>query len=199
MVLGKVRPKISIHAPAWGATAAPQLPRPCRCHFNPRSRVGSDLLTMMWTFVPTTFQSTLPRGERRARRYMAIKQGAFQSTLPRGERPMASTIWLNASVFQSTLPRGERPGNFGSVWPLCWISIHAPAWGATFRSGVLLKIRCISIHAPAWGATYEVQADHVWFVISIHAPAWGATRKWSTTLIMLGDFNPRSRVGSDPC
>ena len=35
----------------------------------------------------------------------------------------------------------------------------------------------ISIHAPAWGATYQFFATSVSDSISIHAPAWGATAK----------------------
>ena len=79
-----------------------------------------------------------------------------------------------------------------------FVSIHAPAWGATTRAlgcrptenrfqsthprGVRLAHRfdgrkdpLVSIHAPAWGATRmwnrRVKEDYV----SIHAPAWGAT------------------------
>ena len=55
------------------------------------------------------------------------------------------------------------------------ISIHAPAWGATFRHFVRHRRDDISIHAPAWGATlgyFQVVRDSD---ISIHAPAWGAT------------------------
>ena len=34
--------RVSIHAPAWGATIDPADVRPGRSRFNPRSRVGSD-------------------------------------------------------------------------------------------------------------------------------------------------------------
>ena len=33
----------------------------------------------------------------------------------------------------------------------------------------------VSIHAPAWGATYKYIEDGKTLVVSIHAPAWGAT------------------------
>ena len=36
-------------------------------------------------------------------------------------------------------------------------------------------IRIISIHAPAWGATFKRQDEPRAETISIHAPAWGAT------------------------
>ena len=55
---------ISIHTPAWGATAD---------RYRPTDYVEE-------------FQSTLPRGERRQRRNVLRLKGEFQSTLPRGER-----------------------------------------------------------------------------------------------------------------
>jgi hypothetical protein len=33
----------------------------------------------------------------------------------------------------------------------------------------------VSIHAPAWGATFEGAAKNPVYAVSIHAPAWGAT------------------------
>ena len=82
---------------------------------------------------------------------------------------------MQAYLFQSTLPRGERPGSPGNITPKTYISIHAPAWGATGLADVAGLISKISIHAPAWGAT----------VIDI--------KPWASDK----DFNPRSRVGSD--
>ena len=55
--------KISIHAPARGATCQP----PILC-------------------VQYKFQSTLPRGERLSRHFSTLSILTFQSTLPRGER-----------------------------------------------------------------------------------------------------------------
>ena len=57
--------------------------------------------------------------------------------------------------FQSTLPRGER---------------------LVFNQHRDLQ-RNISIHAPAWGATWCTDHRHARWSISIHAPAWGATAK----------------------
>ena len=81
--------------------------------------------------------------------------------------------------------------------PINLISIHAPAWGATYfetpktessahfnpRARVGRDLRAlkaaqakdISIHAPAWGATGDYGDERGGAVISIHAPAWGAT------------------------
>ena len=57
-------------------------------------------------------------------------------------------------LFQSTLPQGERQARLLSKIILSFISIHAPARGATTLP-FFSNIACgISIHAPARGATY---------------------------------------------
>ena len=80
--------------------------------------------------------------------------------------------------------------------PSC-VSIHAPAWGATFLRFPSSSTSDVSIHAPAWGATDERAVNKSYFqfqstpphggrrggavhgrhpgAVSIHAPAWGAT------------------------
>ena len=55
------------------------------------------------------------------------------------------------------------------------ISIHAPAKGATWVQSIALKEEDISIHAPAKGATFPAVEKH----------------------LVSGNFNPRSREGSD--
>ena len=123
--------------------------------FNPRSRVGSDGVSSIGNFILGQFQSTLPRGERQNRIIMTtIKKGfnprsrvgsdsvklydiiyeaGVQSTLPRGERRARERIGNDITMFQSTLPRGERPDYIATADKSTWVSIHAPAWGATRR------------------------------------------------------------------
>ena len=55
------------------------------------------------------------------------------------------------------------------------ISIHAPARGATTTDSIALQSEVISIHAPARGATCTPCGRLVNANISIHAPARGAT------------------------
>ena len=124
---------ISIHAPAWGATAEINN-RPCakvfqstpphgerrmalcrekgRVHFNPRPRMGSDP-ACPWS--------------------MAVLR-AFQSTLPHGERQVSIIDGASSGLFQSTLPHGERLDFPLFVFKVHTISIHAPAWGATAKT-----------------------------------------------------------------
>ena len=122
--------KISIHAPARGATATASVGFARFVNFNPRSREGSDdqlaktiddankisihapargatglFLHSTWR---SGFQSTLPRGERHPLINIHIIAHGFQSTLPRGERRIFRTFSNSFFVFQSTLPRGER-------------------------------------------------------------------------------------------
>ena len=57
--------------------------------FNPRLRVGGDLIISSGPFSPTQFQSTPPRGRRRLSRRASCWPNQFQSTPPRGRRPAA--------------------------------------------------------------------------------------------------------------
>ena len=54
---------VSIHAPTWGATWRHRCSSRTSEGFNPRSHMGSDLLNSIGRMFET-FQSTLPHGER---------------------------------------------------------------------------------------------------------------------------------------
>ena len=125
---------VSIHAPARGAT------------LHHRRTVRSMQM----------FQSTRPRGARRATARPIGKTQLFQSTRPRGARrhvaqPSTNVIvvsihapargatrsWPPLAIgfrrFQSTRPRGARPVQRGILPGCLRVSIHAPARGATVR------------------------------------------------------------------
>ena len=199
LVTGAGDGMVSIHAPAWGATFGNNaedavrkwfqsthprgvrlvitLPPPARGpSFNPRTRVGCDLLRRgliglirvsihapawgatgrihtigaasdvsihapAWGATPTLqlsirqimFQSTHPRGVRpHLGRFDIWQLLMFQSTHPRGVRPLAAFITPPSLVgFQSTHPRGVRRGKQDKRLEKVEVSIHAPAWGAT--------------------------------------------------------------------
>ncbi len=78
-------------------------------------------------------------------------------------------------VFQSTLLREERHDSVKKGLVDKWISIHAPARGATEQTVLHGNKRDISIHAPARGATQLRIIIQGSVEISIHAPARGAT------------------------
>ena len=88
---------------------------------------------------------------------------------------MGAGMRRNSSIFQSTLPQGERLFGIYSRQRYCFISIHAPARGATVQTNLYGQIAYISIHAPARGATFVIADIRRYNLISIHAPARGAT------------------------
>src|SRR5690606_29453124 len=104
-----------------------------------------------------------------------LSSSGFQSTLPHGERRSRSKRISKTKKFQSTLPHGERLDATDSSSLISFISIHAPARGATM----------FSVDARRAGS------------ISIHAPARGATTDSSNVISFDTYFNPRSRTGSD--
>ena len=78
--------KVSIHAPVWGATHFGILRQRNILCFNPRSRMGSDLLTVapgdsIFSFNP---RSRMGSDHKDSNRFFS--QFVFQSTLPHGER-----------------------------------------------------------------------------------------------------------------
>ena len=162
--------------------------------FNPRSRVGSDFRSI-GDVTMTRFQSTLPRGERQAREpsyvrlSVSIHAPAWGANRMGDGRGVHLTVSIHAPAggaarqdggagthprFQSTLPRGERLEAGIWSWRL-YVSIHAPAWGATCRG------QCSIILDDCFNPRSRVGSD--------------MPRPKSGTLAV--GFNPRSRVGSD--
>ena len=122
-------------------------------------------------------------------------------------------MWLltfSSSQFQSTRPREARLCLGADEHIVTWVSIHAPAGGATcflvfnmtslkfqstrprearlHTSDVLAQRLVVSIHAPAGGATFGDAELSQTFGVSIHAPAGGATVPALTTLSLLQEF-----------
>ena len=103
---------ISIHAPAWGATDQSQGCRCDRADFNPRTRMGCDIVVF---FHIRQIRHFNPR----------TRMGCDTTTHMCG---------IIKTIFQSTHPHGVRPLNGYYIDKDSIISIHAPAWGAT-RAG----------------------------------------------------------------
>jgi hypothetical protein len=170
---------ISIHAPAWGATRGKkhQIHDTIR-DFNPRSRMGSDTTFPQRMSLPGNFNPRSRMGSDQSTakctdktQHISIHAPAwgatllimryhllpiFQSTLPHGERPVNGQADWENEEFQSTLPHGERRRSLRLILQQEEISIHAPAWGATYRASGEYIYQLISIHAPAWGATLKL-------------------------------------------
>ena len=167
--------KISIHAPAWGATSSRATSSAPATYYNPRSRMGSDSSrcspgTASNDFNPRSRMGSDPASPPRSR------EGIYFN--PRSRMGSDGVIGLKLTLherFQSTLPHGERPPLYLRPLQAQAISIHAPAWGATTalqRSFINILFQSTLPHGERLTG---VCGHDVGPWISIHAPAWGAT------------------------
>ena len=124
--------RVSIHAPARGATHRGRDHGDHELRFNPRSRAGSDEATVLVGVGEEVSIHAPARGATTTSQHRKHRN-RFQSTLPRGERPSEEALSIRGITFQSTLPRGERL-TLGNDMEVAYVSIHAPARGATPRS-----------------------------------------------------------------
>ena len=125
-----------------------------QANFNPRSRMGSDRYNNMKPVIITTFQSTLPHGERPSAYYHQDIHRNFNPRPPHGERPLSKPIIIPCSTFQST----------------------PPAWGATTLKSRIRGNHTISIHAPRMGSdNLKYFCEHCQNQFQSTLPAWGAT------------------------
>ncbi len=188
---------ISIHAPAEGATRNPDAVFLRLTYFNPRSRGGNDESNLQSSFVLNYFNPRSRGGSDIAVRFTCTSISGFQSTLPRRERQIDHAERQYIERFQSTLPRRERRQLVAGRAVGGHISIHAPAEGATYETGItysdLSHFNPRSRGGSDIGSFYEnginnnfnprsrggsdflAQKKHPPQKISIHAPAEGAT------------------------
>ena len=122
--------------------------------FNPRTRMGCDINPTLST-ITKGFQSTHPHGVRHAKPcYLCPVNSVFQSTHTHGVRlddpedeegtwrfnprtrmgcdTQDDATYSASFEFQSTHPHGVRLGLGGKKAEVKVVSIHAPAWGATY-------------------------------------------------------------------
>ena len=104
-----------------------------RNSFNPRARGGRDRAALSSVHYLALFQSTRPRGARHENDNMTVRAFMFQSTRPRGARRLRHGCYWLGYLFQSTRPRGARLGAAITAMMDDYVSIHAPAGGATFH------------------------------------------------------------------
>ncbi len=143
--------RVSIHAPAWGATTIVRLMR-----------------------INIRFQSTPPHGGRPCGLSMMNDSRKFQSTPPHGGRrrwclPRPTSMRFNPR------PRMGGDDSLRQLQERIKVSIHAPAWGATTRSPARSGATISFNPRPRMGG--DRTRWHTWRGrhVSIHAPAWGAT------------------------
>ena len=146
---------VSIHAPAWGATNS-------ICPLSMRS---------------STFQSTRPRGARPIGKSSGhITCSCFNPRARVGRDHQRRKPPLNRMGFQSTRPRGARLSHLSEPLYSAYVSIHAPAWGATSGSrSRRTPDRSFNPRARVGRDTMNLKRVSIPHLVSIHAPAWGAT------------------------
>ena len=188
---------VSIHAPAWGATAAYWPAGGLYQGFNPRTRVGCDVHIGLDAGNELLFQSTHPRGVRRA-------------------APMLTSCAVGVSIHAPAW--GATPAH--TVLIIGYeVSIHAPAWGATLKfselhphpvefqsthpRGVRLAAMSTSTRAPLFQSTHPRGVRHVPPVPFPPRPRFNPRTRVGCDLHQSRSrdhhhrFNPRTRVGCD--
>ena len=188
---------VSIHAPAWGATGKRRWRKEKLNGFNPRARVGRDRCNYQVMGRQRCFNPRARVGRDSCAHAPLHCRCGFQSTRPRGARLLSALTLMLSLVFQSTRPRGARRAKVVITYTAGYVSIHAPAWGATpfdrlgffklvFQStrprGARLKMTNKTGAASVFQSTRPRGARHNaknrparYHTVSIHAPAWGAT------------------------
>jgi len=169
-----VNEPVSIHAPAWGATGILRGRLWGVYSFNPRARVGRDLAEHGQIVSVVGFN---PRARVGRDPYKGLCRTILYSFNPRARVGRDGAVAIRLGGLAGFNPRARVGRDFllRVAAACCSVSIHAPAWGATWR-------RC------------KVWCDkHV----SIHAPAWGATKMIERIQDKICCFNPRARVGRD--
>ena len=125
--------EISIHAPARGATRWHTRCKKSFSYFNPRSREGSDKLSVL--VQPVVIDYFNPRSREGSDRLSITSSTLTKSISIHAPARGATAVPQGSksiSKFQSTLPRGERPEAARAASMENIISIHAPARGATY-------------------------------------------------------------------
>ena len=142
-------------------------------YFNPRSRVGNDVVDYQ-TLTVIDISIHVPAWGTTMQSLFSSRILEFQSTFPRGERPHFPFSIPHIPVFQSTFPRGERLFSIFGDFAKDAISIHVPAWGTTERQFIFLMKLAFQSTFPR-----------------------GERRSFPHSPFLLQHFNPRSRVGND--
>ena len=166
--------RVSIHAPARGATAETgnvvKLPR---------------------------FQSTRPHGARPTRALVAARHTSFNPRARTGRDDGDHRYHDHGAVSIHAPARGAtshatRPITVSSRFnPRARTGRDVPTPSGAYQLQV-------SIHAPARGATLNICSTSLFlYRVSIHAPARGATSPSSSAAPSSRRFNPRARTGRD--
>ena len=210
---------ISIHAPAWGATSTSLTGRG-ESNISIHAPAWGATVLMMYREAYYRFQSTRPRGARHnvfraddvlftisihapawgATQRLHGGRCAFHDFNPRarvGRDALIRQMVIAVAKFQSTRPRGAR--HAGGSPSVCteYISIHAPAWGATAASA-LSSANVVRFQStrPRGARPMMFLLPHFGYKFQSTRPR-GARRSIRPPHPVRFHFNPRARVGRD--
>ena len=190
---------ISIHAPARGATFADQFLWYCCVYFNPRPREGGDL-AFYPSFPLKKYFNPRPRegGDNEAAeiRYIHI---TFQSTPPRGGRRAGSPVMTSSRViFQSTPPRGGRPPDGSAPCPRTGYFNPRPREGGDLESLEAFRLRLLFQSTPPRGGRLSSVSFAATFCLFQSTPPRGGRPSPPASVYSpSANFNPRPREGGD--
>ena len=200
-----------------GARPSSPWPVPVRRRFNSRARMGRDSrkhAVAKAVHVSIHAPAWGATGGDAAR----TPSPAFQFTRPHGARRRTMCVRRDGTGFNSRARMG-RDFLAARVVVADFVSIHAPAWGATDKdaqkefdkwfqftrphgarllaAGNRASMQGVSIHAPAWGATIAKAPSAMPFKFQFTRPH-GARHHQGRHLCRLC-FNSRARMGRDFC
>ncbi len=143
--------QVSIHAPAWGATSAqPAPPVWGRVSIHApawgatRNGIAMDFRRVVSIHAPA-WGATSPSAGTSTQAPVSIHAPAWGATL-------SSDPEISTPAFRSTPPHGGRPLSCTSPGPITGFDPR-PRMGGDDRVGRDRRHIGVSIHAPAWGAT----------------------------------------------
>ena len=188
--------RVSIRAPAWGATYVRRVGRSARQSFNPRPRMGGDLTPWQITKVEA-FQSAPPHGGRLEYILRGEGDGKFQSAPPHGGRPPDAQTNQTGSKFQSAPPHGGRRDQEASQQHHQAVSIRAPAWGATPPATLGSSRNRFQSAPPHGGRRAKFRALETLIESFNPRPRMGGDGECGQRTGHYRGFNPRPRMGGD--
>ena len=179
------RPRVSIHAPAWGSDPAWAAKR-----FNPRSREGATRSRR--DFIEVSIHAPAWGATSRSRQ---VDVARFQSTLPRGERPGRSGDRPGERCFNPRSRVGSDP-TATAVDRIADVSIHAPAWGATSKPTPRSPVKFQST-LPRGERRMAMTTASTLRCFNPRSRVGSDATRSRIRRLRRRSFNPRSRVGSD--
>ena len=215
---GRRTKRVSIRAPARGATRRHRHQGQASGRFDPRSRAGSDgtradgaVPALVSIRAPARGATPIPRVSRVVG-LVSIRAPARGATPASGARSCLGTVSIRAPArgatliqgylqrfysFRSALPRGERPSTGSTIAAPTSFDPRSRAGSDAACDALQALLLEVSIRAPARGATRSTGARAILAEVSIRAPARGATKRWTSPTPPRTCFDPRSRAGSD--